>query len=63
MIKERGFKRQINPRSIWTGRQEHEISKKIRRIKGKMAKLQNLLNKARTKVELSRFLFIFLHSH
>ena len=56
MIKERGFKRQIDPRSIWAGRQEHENN-------GKIAKLRNLLNKARTKVELSRFLFIFLHSH
>ena len=63
MIKERGFKRKIDPRSLWAGRQWHEISKKIRRIKGKIRKLQNLLNKARTKVELSRFLFIFLHSH
>ena len=63
MIKERGFKRKIDPTSIWAGRQEHEITKKIREIKGKIGKLQNLLNKARTKVELSRFLFIFLHSH
>ena len=63
MIKGRGLKRQIDPRSIWAGRQRHEISKKVRRIKGKIGKLQNLLNKARTKVELSRFLFIFLHSH
>ena len=38
MIKERGFKMKIDPRSIWAGRQEHEISKKIRRIKGKIAK-------------------------
>ena len=63
MIKEKGFKRKIDLRSLWAGRQWHEISKKIRRIKGKIGKLQNLLNKARTKVELSRFLFIFLHSH
>ena len=63
MIKERGLKRKIDPRSIWAGRQRHEISKKVRRIKGKIGKLQNLLNKVRTQVELSRFLFIFLNSH
>ncbi|KAK8278113.1 hypothetical protein V6Z12_D09G018700 [Gossypium hirsutum] len=39
------------------------MSKKVRRIKGKIGKLQNLLNKVRTQVELSRFLFIFLNSH
>ncbi len=63
MIKGRGLKRKIDPRSIWAGRQRHEISNKVRRIKGKIGILQNLLNKVRTKVKLSRFLFIFLHSH
>ena len=43
MIKERGFKRKINPRSIRAGRQGHEINKKIRRIKGKI-RMYVLLN-------------------
>ena len=59
MIKGRGVKRKIDPRSIWAGRQRHEISNKVKRIKGKIGILQNLLNKVRTQVELSRFLFIF----
>ena len=36
MIKERGLKRQIDPRSIWAGRQGHEISKKIDDLKEKL---------------------------